>query len=112
MPMSSEAATVKRVSLVRLRKDVDRGRCLDLWSGDHADVVRELPGVVGYTVDVAAGARPAGSWDALATLRFADADALRHFEADRDLQRRLLATREGFIDAVDAFLVDERTLIP
>jgi hypothetical protein len=103
---------IKRVSLVRLRRDLSREECLDRWGGAHADVVRELPGVLAYAADIAAGPRPRGSWDALATICFADAEALRHFEADPEVQRRLLTTREDFIEAVDAFVVDQRTFIP
>ena len=103
---------IKRVSLVRLRPGLSGDRCLEIWGGAHADVVRELHGVVGYSVDVAAEPRPAGSWDALATVRFANAEALRHFQGDPDVQRRLLATRADFIEAVDAFVVEERTFIP
>ncbi len=103
---------IKRVSLVRLRRDIPRATCLERWAGEHADIVRALDGVLEYTVDVAADARPHGGWDAVATLRFADAAALERFQADPHVQERLLATRENFAEAVDAFLVDERTLIP
>jgi hypothetical protein len=102
---------IKRISLVRLRADVPREVCVRRWAGEHADVVRALPGILEYTVDVAAGERPAGGWDAVATLRFADAEALRRFQDPR-VQARLLATREDFAEAADVFLVDEHTLIP
>jgi len=103
---------IKRISLVRLRADVPRDTCLQLWSGAHADVVRALPGVLEYTVDLAVGGRPPSGWDAIATLRFADAEALHRFREDPEVQARLLATREDFIEAVDVFLVDEHILIP
>ncbi len=103
---------IKRVSLVRLRGDVPRATCIERWSGEHADLVRALDGVLEYTVDVAAEPRPAGSWDAIATLRFADEAALRRFQNDPLLQERLLATRKDFAEAVDVFLVDEHILIP
>lgn len=111
MPAGQKGSS-KRVSLVRLRKDVSRAECLELWSSAHAEVVREIPGVAAYTVDIASESRPAGSWDALATIRFGDPGALRTLEHDPEVRRRLLATREEFIEAVDAFLVDEHTLIP
>ncbi len=103
---------IKRVSLVRLRRDVPRATCLERWGGEHADVVRALPGVLEYTVDVASGPRPADGWDAVATLRFADEAALRRFQEDPAAQERLLATRDDFAEAVDVFLVDEHTFIP
>ena len=102
---------IKRVTLVRLRGDRPREQCLDHWFGEHADLVRGLPGIVEYTVDVAAEPRPAGSWDAIATLRFADAAALDRFQGDAELQEQLGATREDFAEAVDVLLVDEHPLI-
>jgi hypothetical protein len=102
---------LKRVSLVRLRRDLPRAICVERWAGAHADIVRGLDGILEYTVDIATTARPHDGWDAVATLRFADAQALRHFEDDPCVQERLLATREDFAEAVDVFLVDEHTFI-
>lgn len=101
---------IKRVSLVRLRRDLPRATALERWAGEHADVMRELPGVLEYTVDVARDRRPAGSWDAVVTVRFADEAALERFRDPR-VQERLLATREDFAEAVDVFLVDEHPFI-
>jgi EthD domain-containing protein len=106
------SGTVKRISLVRLRDDLSREACLERWHGEHADIVRELAEVLEYTVDLRRDAREAAGWDAVATLRFADAAALRRFQDDPELQQRLLATREGFAAAVEVFLVDEHRLIP
>jgi hypothetical protein len=103
---------IKRVSLVRLRRDIPRATCIERWAGAHADVVRALPGVLEYTVDVASDTRGAGRWDAVATLRFADDAALARFQEDPRVQERLLATREDFAEAVDVFLVDEHVFIP
>src|ERR1044072_760949 len=61
--------------------------------------------------DGASDPRPPGRWDAVATLRFADAAALERFH-DPAIQQHLLDTREDFAEAADVFLVDEHTLIP
>jgi hypothetical protein len=103
---------IKRISLVRLRGDIARETAVTRWAGEHAEIVRGLDGVLGYAVDVAAGTRPPGSWDAIATVRFADAAALARFETDAHVQERLLATRADFAEAVDVFLVDEHIFIP
>ena len=102
---------IKRVSFVRLRRDIPRATCIERWGGEHAQIIRELDGILDYTVDIAADARPPGSWDAVATLRFADAAALERFETDPRVQERLIATRADFAEAVDAFLVDEHVII-
>jgi hypothetical protein len=103
---------ISRVSLVRLREDLPRDVCLERWAGDHAEVVRELPGIVEYTVAISSEPRPAGSWDAIAILRFEDEAALRRFADDPAVRQRLLATRGDFAADADAFLVDERQIIP
>src|SRR5438552_508489 len=46
--------TIKRLSLVRLRRDMPRETCLQQWFGPHADIIRRLTEVREYTVDVAA----------------------------------------------------------
>jgi EthD domain len=102
---------IKRVSLVRLRRDLSRAACVERWEGEHADLVRDLPGVVEYTVDLARGPRPEGSWDAVATLCFADEAALERFQDPR-AQERLMSTRDDFAEAVDVFFVDEHKFIP
>ncbi len=102
---------IKRVSLVRLRSDLPRATCLERWQGEHADVVRALPGVVEYTLDVASEPRPPGGWDAVVTVRFVDEAALERFRSDPNVQERLRITREDFAEAVDAFLVEEHALI-
>jgi hypothetical protein len=103
---------IKRVSLVKLRDDVPRARCIEIWLGAHADVVRELDGVLEYTVDVAREPRPGGSWDAIATLCLADEATLSQLEEDPDIRERLLLTRADFAESVDVFLVDEHRVIP
>jgi hypothetical protein len=108
----SRRQMIKRISLVRFRRDVPRDRCLESWTGEHADIVRRLPGVLEYTVDVATGRRPPAAWDAVATLRFASKTALEHFQADPTVQDELLSTRDRFAEAVDVFLVEEHQLIP
>src|ERR1700742_1675569 len=89
----AESGMIKRVTLVRLRGDRPREQCLDHWFGEHADLVRRLPGIVEYTVDVAAAA------------------GLDRFQGAAELQEQLGATREDFAEAVDVLLVDEHPLI-
>jgi hypothetical protein len=84
---------------------------MERWAGAHADIVRDLPGILGYTVDVSREPRPNDSWDAVATLRFDGEAALRQFQ-NAQVTERLLATRGDFATAADVFLVDEHTFIP
>lgn len=112
MQNNSHPQAIKRLSLVRTRRDVPLDVCLEAWKGEHAAVLRGLPGILGYTVDTAREKRPTDGWDAIATVRFADELALRRFQDDPEVQDQLVSTRAGFAEAVEAFLVDEHVLIP
>lgn len=101
---------IKRVSLVRLRRDLPISTCIELWEGEHAEIVRQLPGVLEYTVDVAREPRSGDQWNAIATVRFADEAAFERFR-DPQVQERLLSTRDEFIEAVDVLVVDEHPII-
>jgi uncharacterized protein (TIGR02118 family) len=104
---------LKRVSLVRLRGDLSREECLRRWFGAHADVVRALPEVRGYTVDVVTDL-PAGDdgWDALATLWFDDEAAMRRSLEDPEVGEALTRTRDDFAEAVRVMIVQEYRLLP
>jgi uncharacterized protein (TIGR02118 family) len=101
---------VKRISLVRVRSDVSREQALAAWLGPHADVVRRMPAVRQYVVDVASEPRPPGAWDAVATLRFDSRKAAD--EALSEHADALARTRRPFLEAVDVMFVDEHVVVP
>lgn len=103
---------ITRVSLVKLRPGVDRASARAAWLGPHADVVREASGVTRYEIAFAEGDRSAEQWDALAIVAFEGEEALRSWLGDEDLQARLLATREPFVERVEAFLVEAHRVLP
>jgi uncharacterized protein (TIGR02118 family) len=103
---------LKRMSLVRLRRDLSRDECLRRWFGAHADVVRALPEVRGYMVDVATTASVEERWDAVATLWFEDEAAMRRSLEGPEVADALLRTRAQFAEAVQVMVVDEHTLLP
>jgi hypothetical protein len=100
------------VSFVRLRRDLPRDECVRLWLGPHADIVRGLPEVREYTIDVASGPVPNDGWDAVATLRFDDEAALRRSLEEPAVAAELLRTREDFAEAVQVVIVDEHRVLP
>lgn len=105
------ALVISRVSLVKLRRDLDRERALELWSGEHADVVRELPGIDHYSVALALEPRSELRWDAVATIRGADRAGLEAALGAADVQRRLLRTRQPFLERAEVFYAEEHLLI-
>jgi uncharacterized protein (TIGR02118 family) len=102
---------VKRVSLVRFRRDLDRDACVELWFGEHAQIVQRLPQVREYTVDVFPHPVDDGGWDAIATLRF-DSDAdLRASIGDPEIAAELLRTRDDFLETAEVMIVQEHRLV-
>jgi hypothetical protein len=108
--MPPYSTPIKRLSLVRLRSDRDRAACLAAWFGPHADLVRALPEVVEYTVDVGPSA-DVGGWDAVATLRFEDEAAMRRSLEEPTVAEALRLTREEFAEDVRVMLVEEHPLV-
>lgn len=102
---------VTRMSLVKLRDDIERGRAVELWLGAHADVVRSMPQVERYAIAVAEHPRASDQWDAVATLAFRDREAMVAALEDPDRQRELLETRIPFVERVEAFVVEEHVVI-
>jgi hypothetical protein len=102
---------LKRLSLVRLRGDVPRDECLRRWFGEHADIVRGLPEVREYTVDVAEEAVGDGGWDAVATLRFDNRASMQRSLERPEIAAELARTRAEFAEAVQVLIVDEHRLV-
>ena len=71
-----------------------------------------MPEVLEYTVDVARNGTTAGSWDAVATLRFADEASMQRSLQEPAVAAALARTRDDFAEAVEVLLVDEHVLIP
>jgi len=110
--MPPDRTPIKRISLVRFRSELGRDECVRRWLGSHADIVRRLSGVREYTIDVLPNSPHTGGWDAIATLRFDDEEAMRRSLEAPEVAEELLRTREAFAEAVHVMLVDEHTVIP
>jgi uncharacterized protein (TIGR02118 family) len=101
---------LKRISLVRRLPDLTREEFAARWLGEHVAIAQRLPGLRGYTVDIAE--EPNGPFDGLATVRFESRAAAEAAFADPELAEGLRRTREGFAASVEIVWVEERVIVP
>ena len=101
---------IKRISLVRRKEGMSVDEFTERWLGEHADLIRRMPGLRGYRVDVIrswqADAEP---WDGIGELWFdSEEDLAAGFAA---LSEELAANRASFLSHTSAAIVDEHVII-
>jgi len=101
---------VKRLSLVRRLPDLTREEFAARWLAEHVTIARRLPGLLGYTVDIAE--HGGGGFDGLATVRFESRASADAAFADPELSEGLRRTREEFAASVEVVWVEEHTIVP
>ena len=100
---------VKRISLVRRRKDLTPEQFAAHWLGPHADIARTIPGLRGYRINLARDPDVAG-WDGVAETWFDSEAAGREAFASEPLHSLLMEDRPKFIDFQAVFFVDEHVV--
>lgn len=103
---------VKRISLVRRREGMSRDEFLAHWTGPHADIVRQLPGVRGLRFGIVERWTPEeAAWDGVGEVWFDSvADAERAF-ATEPYAGMLIEDRKKFLGEAQSCFVRERTAI-
>jgi uncharacterized protein (TIGR02118 family) len=103
---------IKRVSLVRRKAGMSREAFLAHWTGPHAEIVRQLPGLRGLRFGVVERWSPEGSgWDGVGELWFEDiAAAEAAFTAEPHISR-LIEDRKKFLGEAEWCFVEEVTAI-
>ena len=101
---------IKRISLVRRREGMSIDEFAEAWLGEHAEIIRRMPGLRGYRVDlVRSWLGEPEPWDGGGELWIdsrADHDA--GFAAMAD---ELAANRATFLSHSSAAIVEEHVLI-
>ena len=101
---------IKRISLVRRRPDLSADEFVAYWLGPHADIAREMPGALGYVVNVAQDPEEAG-WDGFAEVWFESREAAEAAFASEPFASRIRADRPKFVAEQRIFFVDETTVL-
>jgi uncharacterized protein (TIGR02118 family) len=101
---------IKRVSLVWKRPELSDQAFREVWLGEHANWARQLPGLQRYSIDFVTEA-PHGAPAGIATVVFANRQALDQAFADPKLKAELQRTRDDFASAVQVLFVDECVVV-
>ncbi|MBV9221821.1 MAG: EthD family reductase [Methylobacteriaceae bacterium] len=103
---------IKRVSLVRRKDGMTQEEFFAHWTGPHAEIVRQLPGLRGLRFGLVRQWMPAeAAWDGVGELWFDSvADAERAFATEPHLSL-LIADRKKFLKEAQSCFVEERTVI-
>lgn len=102
---------IKRVSLVRKRPDLSREEFVAYWLGPHADIAREMPGALGYVVNVADDPELAG-WDGFAEVWFESREAAEAAFLTEPFVSRIRADRPKFVGEQRIFFAEEHVVLP
>ena len=104
---------VKRVSLVRRQAGASRRQFLDHWTGPHADIVQQLPGLRGMRLGVVEPpwTPPEALWDGVGELWFDSIDDAAAAFASEPFPDLLAHDRAKFLGAAQSCFVRELTVI-
>jgi uncharacterized protein (TIGR02118 family) len=104
---------IKRVSLVRRRDGLTHEQFVAHWTGPHADIVRQLPGVRGLRFGVVeAGWTPTEvAWDGVGEVWFDSIEAAEAAFATEPYRGMLVEDRRLFLGEGQSCFVEERTVI-
>lgn len=105
---------IKRVSLVRRRKDLTHEEFVAHWTGPHADIVRGLPGVRGLRFgDVQAWSPEEAAWDGVGEVWFDSIESAEEAFAAEPHRSRLVEDRKLFMgEAQSCFVVEHTAVAP
>jgi len=101
---------IKRISLVRKRPDLSRDEFVAYWLGPHAEIAKQLPGALGYVVNVADDPAAAG-WDGFAEVWFASREVAEQAFATEPFASRIRADRPKFVSEQVVFFADEHVVL-
>jgi uncharacterized protein (TIGR02118 family) len=105
---------IKRVSLVRRREGLTHEEFVAHWTGPHAAIVRELPGVRGLRFgDVQAWSPAEAAWDGVGEVWFDSIESAEAAFAAEPYRSRLVEDRKLFLgEAQSCFVVEHTAVAP
>ena len=103
---------IKRVSLVRRLEGMTKEDFFAHWMGPHADIVRQLPGVLGLRFGKVESWNPdSAAWDGVGEVWFANAEAAARAFATEPYASQLVEDRRKFLGEAQSCFVEEHTII-
>jgi uncharacterized protein (TIGR02118 family) len=103
---------IKRVSLIRRRDGMTKSEFIAHWTGPHADIVRQLPNVLGLRFGAVQSWNPeSAGWDGIGEVWFASMEDAAQAFATEPYASQLVADRKLFLGEAQSCFVEEFTVI-
>jgi len=103
---------IKRVSLLRRKDGMSREEFFAHWTGPHAEIVRQLPGVRGLRFGkVQSWAPEEAAWDGVGEVWFDSVEAARKAFATEPFLSMLVEDRKKFMREAQSCFVEEETML-
>ena len=104
---------IKRVSLIRRRAGMSLPEFHAHWTGPHADIVRQLPGLRGLRFGLVQSWTPAeAGWDGVGEVWFESIAAAEAAFASEPCRSLLIEDRKLFMGEAQSCFVTELTVVP
>ena len=103
---------IKRVSFLRRKDGMSEDEFFAHWTGPHADIVRQMPGVRGLRFGRVQSWTPdEARWDGVGELWFDSVEAAHAAFATEPFKSLLAADRPKFTREIQACFVEEKTVV-
>ncbi len=103
---------IKRVSFLRRKEGMDREAFFAHWTGPHAEIVRQLPGLRGLRFGRVRSWTPEeAAWDGVGEVWFDSIEAAHEAFATEPYLSMLIADRKLFIGEAQSCFVEEQTVV-
>lgn len=103
---------IKRVSLIRRRPGMSREEFRAHWTGPHADIVRQLPGVRGLRFGMVENWTPEdAAWDGVGEVWFDSVEAALEAFRTEPFLSMLVEDRKKFMGEAQSCFVTEKTVV-
>lgn len=100
---------IRRLSLVRKRPELSREEFLALWTGEHVELAKRLPGLRGYAIHLLDGEDP--PYDGIAVTTFDSREDAERAFATPELAEGLARTRDDFAASVEVYFAEEHVIV-
>lgn len=104
---------IKRVSFIRRKSGMSQEDFFAHWTGPHADIVRQMPGVLGLRFGRVQSWNPAeAGWDGVGEVWFESVESAAKAFATEPYANALVEDRKKFMGEAQSCFVVEHTVVP
>jgi uncharacterized protein (TIGR02118 family) len=103
---------IKRVSFLRRKEGLTREEFFAHWTGPHADIVKQMPGVRGLRFGKVQSWTPEeAAWDGVGEVWFDSIEAAQRAFATEPYRSMLIEDRKIFMREAQSCFVEEETAV-